>query len=642
MAALLLGVVINIALFGGILLIGGIVLGWIIAATGLVHDLISPSPSALTPGWVWGPAVCLLGAALLFSWVTYLRDGGLPRATPQLAQRQRDKRQRMVRISWLMIQISALWSFLVIAVPHLLVFLYGHSTTKHGTLGTVLRGLGFGEATSAGGRGIGLLSFTVALAGLARTALGKIRTYTADLDTSKKSNVLAKIGRTLRDLIAPYLGVVIAVLAAVMIVTGGAGFGVRQAPWHGNLDTLWVIATALAVIVGLKFIDINHTSLHRYYRAALATAYATDRDDPTGCAASDLKLSDLAGQSSPQLVLCAAAAATEAGQLPPGRNAVSYTFTPNSVGLSIGDTALDEKVDKQRARTSVQEQVRPRFGLFDAVAVSGAAVAPLMGTMTTPTRRVLFAMANIRLGMWLPSATEVERASKPAKHQKLERPRKVIHRLREPDIRRLWAEMAGRMRVTDRWLYVTDGGHYDNLGLVEALRRRPQLVFALDASGDPQGRYSTVGQAIALARTECGVEFDTTPGNAFDPQSVTLDAATRQVSTTTLTGAFRYPDEEAGTYSHRLIYGKLGVSADFPWDVRAYLAAHQTFPTASTLQQLYDSAEFEAYRAMGAATGAKMADMFSRPELRVDPMPTQRCRHASQLRKLLTAAKAQG
>ena len=41
---------------------------------------------------------------------------------------------------------------------------------------------------------------------------------------------------------------------------------------------------------------------------------------------------------------------------------------------------------------------------------------------------------------------------------------------------------------------------------------------------------------------------------------------------------------------------------DLPWDVRAYYQAHPTFPRASTLQQLYDDEDFEAYRELGAAS----------------------------------------
>ena len=47
---------------------------------------------------------------------------------------------------------------------------------------------------------------------------------------------------------------------------------------------------------------------------------------------------------------------------------------------------------------------------------------------------------------------------------------------------------------------------------------------------------------------------------------------------------------------------KLGWWAGAPWDVRAYAAGHPSYPTDSTLEQLYDSAEFDAYRELGMAS----------------------------------------
>jgi len=47
---------------------------------------------------------------------------------------------------------------------------------------------------------------------------------------------------------------------------------------------------------------------------------------------------------------------------------------------------------------------------------------------------------------------------------------------------------------------------------------------------------------------------------------------------------------------------KLGWWNDAPWDVRAYAARHSTYPCDSTMQQLYDGAEFDAYHELGACS----------------------------------------
>ena len=60
-------------------------------------------------------------------------------------------------------------------------------------------------------------------------------------------------------------------------------------------------------------------------------------------------------------------------------------------------------------------------------------------------------------------------------------------------------------------MYVTDGGHYDNLGLVEALRRGASNIVVLDASGDKADTWFTLGSAMALARSDAGVEIQLDP-----------------------------------------------------------------------------------------------------------------------------------
>ena len=98
-----------------------------------------------------------------------------------------------------------------------------------------------------------------------------------------------------------------------------------------------------------------------------------------------------------------------------------------------------------------------------AVAMSGAAVSPMMGRMGGKVApfRLLLTLFNIRLGVWVmnprwplgepPSPALAPMATNP--------------RLPPAGRRGVRLDM-----VDDRWLYLTDGGHLDNLGLVEAVR----------------------------------------------------------------------------------------------------------------------------------------------------------------------------
>jgi hypothetical protein len=174
------------------------------------------------------------------------------------------------------------------------------------------------------------------------------------------------------------------------------------------------------------------------------------------------------------------------------------------------------------------------------------------------------------------------------------------YRAMQPTLGLLWAEAVGRLSYRATWMYVTDGGHYDNLGLVEALRRGASHVVVLDASGDKADTWFTLGGAIALARADAGVEIELDP-TTMRPSGSGL--APGQVVRPWAHGVFRRPQEVPGLPRQGEIWVcKLGWWTGAPWDVRAYAGSHPTYPTDSTLEQLYDATEFEAYQQLGAAT----------------------------------------
>lgn len=154
---------------------------------------------------------------------------------------------------------------------------------------------------------------------------------------------------------------------------------------------------------------------------------------------------------------------------------------------------------------------------------------------------------------------------------------------------RLVKEAFGRTSVLDRRLYVTDGGHYDNLGLVEALRRRPAEVFVLDASADPEDTFRALGDAIATARIDLGVEIDLElSGLIRGKEQPTAKAAWT-------TGTATWPD--GATAAVHLV--KVVMVDGLPWDTTSYKLANPEFPLTSTGRQLYGEFDLEAYRVLG-------------------------------------------
>jgi hypothetical protein len=160
-----------------------------------------------------------------------------------------------------------------------------------------------------------------------------------------------------------------------------------------------------------------------------------------------------------------------------------------------------------------------------------------------------------------------------------------------PGAFRLFKEAVGTSSVFDRKLYITDGGHYDNLGLLEALRRRPKTVVVLDASNDAENTFAALGEAVATAAMDldCTVRIDTAA--MIRPASGPTSRAERAWATGTIT----YADGEPAT----LHVVKAVLPRGLPLDVEVYAAQHPEYPRTSTSDQLYGEFDLEAYRVLG-------------------------------------------
>ena len=217
-----------------------------------------------------------------------------------------------------------------------------------------------------------------------------------------------------------------------------------------------------------------------------------------------------------------------------------------------------------------------------AVAVSGAAATPNMGYHTSPVVSFLMAVFNIRLGWW---------QANPA--------RPALWRRDEPrlGLNATLADLTGQATRASAYVYLSDGGHFDNLGLYEMVRRRCREIVVVDASCDPRYEYEDLENAIRRIKIDLGVGI-TFPGGR--PGA----SAANGVRELLAVGTIDYPDADGGTAVHgRLYYLKAQMFDGLPLDVERYAARHQSargpFPHQSTADQFFDEAQFESYRALG-------------------------------------------
>ncbi|GAB3677212.1 patatin-like phospholipase family protein [Angustibacter aerolatus] len=357
-----------------------------------------------------------------------------------------------------------------------------------------------------------------------------------------------------------------------------------------------VAAGALAVYALVYFFgDLTSWSMHPFYRRRLCSAFALKRvrSDPADPASPPtaterdyglpVRLSQMGRARGPRLVVCAAANISSKGDTAPGRGVTSFTFEQEQLGgplVGYVGTELFEEVAASRVHD---------FTLPAAVAMSGAAVSPSMGKMTRRHLTFLLALANVRLGVWVPNPRWAGRWSTTSSARLRPRPSQ------------LWRELLGMNALNGKFLFVSDGGHYENLGLVELLRRGCTEVFCFDASGGSPEAMDSLGDAIALARTELGVEI------SVDPRPLTPDAETGLAQHDVVTGSITYPDEGRGVRHGRLFYARTVLTDQVPWDLRSIKHSDPRFPNHSTADQLYTDQRFEAYRELGWCAGRRAA-----------------------------------
>jgi hypothetical protein len=459
--------------------------------------------------------------------------------------------------------------------------------------------------------GAQLGSFVATTGALVALVKGSVGKFKAKLQTSAGTSgtVATYTKRALRWL-APWAGSAIAVgllISALLTWTIGAAYDGLQ--WS---EGVFMLVAAVVVLVWQALTDINRNSIHPFYKERLSSAFAIRRVDADHAEeiryARPIRLSEFGGDAAhseaaprrPELVVCAAVNTDEEGVVPAGRGCAPFTFSSHRIGISSGTMFDGEKAgandDLMLPTQDYEEAAGIRLmTLPAAVAVSGAAVSPAMGRMTRAPLRLLLGLANVRLGLWLPNPRISNLPPAPLPNEKS--PWRLVRwQLHQPGMLSLLRELLGRTGLRGRWIYVTDGGHYENLGLVEALRRGATEIIVFDASGDAPHSWSAFGQAVETARADLGVQID------LDPTPMTPPSDGR-TPTLVVEGSCTYPD---GVQA-RLVLCKLAMPKDVPasWDVAAWASSHKTFPHDSTAQQLYGDREFEAYRRLGELGGER-------------------------------------
>ncbi len=376
--------------------------------------------------------------------------------------------------------------------------------------------------------------------------------------------------------------------------------------------SIGLLAMLLIIMFGADLLmNVNRFSLHAVYRNRLVRAYLggprlhRKPDGLTGFDQHDnFRVADLRSQQRPgNGDWCPFHVINMTLNLPSTRNlawqqrkAMSFAVTPLFSGTA----------DLGFRRTGEYGNPDGGISLGTAMAISGAAASPNMGYHSSPSVTFLLTLFNVRLGWWLGNPGR-------AGDQESARVRSLKQRLCSLDrnvapyaqdspwlsVRPLLSELFGLMNEEDPYVYLSDGGHFEDLGIYEMVRRRCKWIVAIDGDADPERGFVDLGDAVRKVWIDLGVRISF---ENSDLLQATRESKPENVPYFAL-GKIEYvSDQPIGgkVPCGQILYIKPTVRGD-EWaaDVIAYQRANPDFPHQSTGDQWFDEPQLEAYRALG-------------------------------------------
>ena len=382
--------------------------------------------------------------------------------------------------------------------------------------------------------------------------------------------------------IGPYvalaLGFVVVGLVAKFIVHDLLGSWISL--FNGHLVIFFFLGSLLISLIASRYVDVNIFSLQEMYENRLVSAFlgASQRErthidpvthiDPND----DLKLCDVGFDSHGNLRgpihlintainLCG----TDQREYDE-RKADSFVLSP----LFCGST--------QTGFRRTDDGYAGELTLGRAFSTSGAAVSPNMGYYSTAPVTALLTFCNLRLGGWFPNPR--------SRHFKESNPKfgwiQIVR------------EIMGFTDAKEDFVYLSDGGHFDNLGAYELVRRRTKKIYICDAGADPKSTCHELAMLIRNARIDFSVAIDIDVSKLARNQETGLSE--KQIAF----GKIFYPangvqSQETG----EIIYLKLNLTKEDSTDLLSYQIRNPDFPHQSTVNQFYSESQFESYRYLG-------------------------------------------
>lgn len=374
------------------------------------------------------------------------------------------------------------------------------------------------------------------------------------------------------------------------------------------------------------FQSANANSAHILYKERLASAFLVkpEKGSDTKTGMNRLSLKGIGASSNKQtpLHLINAALNIQGSSYANGRgrDADFFTFSQLHTGSEATQWCHTDKAPEEIDQAT-------------AMTTSAAAASTAMGSNKIGLLGFTLAFLNVRLGYWLNNPKFWGNAHKQPGSGPLGFFRKSPYRY-------LVQEIFGQLDAEQRQIYLTDGGHIENLGLYALLKRRCKFIVVIDAEADPEMRFPSFAIAQRYARIDLGVRID------MSTKAVASHAlAVRQKLGQTgkpgkdgqiadfppcdpgphcAIGRIAYPAADGTSEEGILLYVKSSLSGDENDYMLDYARRYRAFPHETTGDQFFSEEQFECYRALGfhALNGAlRCTDKIEFPDAGDPPAP---------------------
>ncbi len=265
------------------------------------------------------------------------------------------------------------------------------------------------------------------------------------------------------------------------------------------------------------------------------------------------------------------------------RKAASFTVSP----LHAGTHLLGYRKAFEYGRQPYNG--KQGISLGTSVAISGAFASPNMGyMMSSPVVRFIMTLFNVRFGWWLGNPGKAGDDGLPfGKTYDRDSPRLSMIPI--------FQEALGLTDDQAGYVYLSDGGHFENLGLYEMVLRRCRVVVIGDGSSDERYTFQSLGLAIRQIRIDLGVPID------FEAFHITGRSADGKGAYCAI-GKIRYSCVDGSSWDEDgdLILIKPALLGNEPRDVLNYASEHTSFPQEFIGDQWFSESQFESYRALGS------------------------------------------